>query len=158
MTRVTNPPQGPSYPAGHDPSQGARPDHAAPTERIAPPVPPTEQIPHRGTPQHGPTECTGSQAPPAEPPTRQIHGPDAPVHADAPATTTQPRSRAAATPAKKERMRRFAKDPLSIVLIIAIICALGLAALLGGELYARHKASSAVAQVLDCAVRDNPFG
>jgi hypothetical protein len=122
---VTNPPQGPSYPAGHDPSQGARPDHAAPTQRIAPP---TERIPHRGTPQHDPTERI--------------------------ATTAAPRSRAAATPDKKKSMRRFAKDPLSIVLIVVIICALGLAALVGGELYARHKANSVVARVVECVVQD----
>lgn len=58
-------------------------------------------------------------------------------------------------PADKESaLRRFVKDPLSIALILVIVSALGLAALLGGELYARKRADDIVAKVTGCVVRD----
>lgn len=53
------------------------------------------------------------------------------------------------------RLRRFVTDPLSIVLILVIVIALVAAGLLGGELYARHKADSVVASAVECVVQDN---
>ena len=151
---MTNPPQGPSYPGGHDPSQWARPAQTPPTDRIShqgpPPAAPTERIPRQE--QAGPTERIAQQAPPPEPPTQQIPRPhqSAPVY---PTQTAQPQSYPATAP-KESRLRRFVKDPLSIVLILVIVAALGLAALLGGELYARHRGNSVVAKVVECIVKD----
>ena len=70
-----------------------------------------------------------------------------------PTQTAQPQSYPATAP-KESRLRRFVKDPLSIVLILVIVAALGLAALLGGELYARHRGNSVVAKVVECVVKD----
>ena len=50
--------------------------------------------------------------------------------------------------------RRLLRDPLSIVVVIAIVFALGVAAVLGGELYARHRANAVVAKVFECEVGD----
>jgi LmeA-like phospholipid-binding len=52
-------------------------------------------------------------------------------------------------------VRRFRLgDPLSIVLIAVIVLALVAAGLLGGELYARHRADSLVAAATECVVQD----
>jgi hypothetical protein len=51
---------------------------------------------------------------------------------------------------KPRRLRR----PLSIVLVIACVLAVGVAALLGGELYTRHRANSVVAEIAECEVND----
>lgn len=56
-------------------------------------------------------------------------------------------------PPAKAKRRGF-RDPLSIVLIVVIVFALGLAGLLGAELYARHRANSVVATVVECVVQD----
>jgi DUF2993 family protein len=54
------------------------------------------------------------------------------------------------------KVRRFrVGDPLSIVLIVVIVMALVAAGLLGAELYARHRADSAVAAATECVVQDN---
>lgn len=50
--------------------------------------------------------------------------------------------------------RRFFSDPLSIVLVLVIVVAVVIAALLGGELYARSRANSIVAKVVECVVQD----
>ena len=68
--------------------------------------------------------------PPPEPPTQQI-----PV------------------PAESQAGRR--SDPLSIALIALIVSALVIAVLLGGELYARHKANTIVSQAVGCVVQDS---
>jgi hypothetical protein len=44
---------------------------------------------------------------------------------------------------------------LSIVLVVVIVVALGCAALLGGELYARHRATSALKEVVECVAGDH---
>lgn len=46
-------------------------------------------------------------------------------------------------------------DPLSVALVALIVSALVLAALLGGELYARHKANTIVATAVGCVVQDS---
>jgi LmeA-like phospholipid-binding len=50
--------------------------------------------------------------------------------------------------------RRFFGDPVSIILILVIVTALGVAGLIGGELYARHRADSVVAAATECVVQD----
>jgi len=46
-------------------------------------------------------------------------------------------------------------DPLTVLLALVIAGALALAALLGGEVYARHKANSIVAKAVGCVVQDS---
>jgi hypothetical protein len=58
-----------------------------------------------------------------------------------------------AAPEPEKRHRRG--DPLTVVLALVIIGALGLAALLGGEVYARNKADSIVAKAVSCVVQDS---
>ncbi|OBF81228.1 hypothetical protein A5791_06195 [Mycobacterium sp. 852002-51163_SCH5372311] len=53
------------------------------------------------------------------------------------------------------KVRRFRLgDPLSIVLVVVIVVSLATASLVGAELYARHRAVSAVAAATECAVQD----
>ena len=158
---MTNPPQGP-YQGGPDPAQWARP--VPPTERIPQqggPVGPTERIPHQ-MPPAGPTERIAAQPPTAEPPTQHI------PRAAEPTAYPQPQSYPAAEsypapesyPAAESavsggRLGRFLRDPLSVVLVLVTVAALGLAALVGGELYARSRANSVVSKVVECVVKDN---
>ena len=150
---MTNPPPGPSYPGGHDPSHGRdrlrRPRPTASASGAATCRPDrTHSTPGAGR-SHGAHRAAGTAsgaAHPADPPP----APGAPVY---PTQTAQPQSYPATAP-KESKLRRFVKDPLSIVLILVIVAALGLAALLGGELYARHRANSVVAKVVECVVKD----
>lgn len=50
--------------------------------------------------------------------------------------------------------RRLFRDPLSIALLAVIVLALPAAGLVGGELYARHRADSVVAAATECVVQD----
>jgi hypothetical protein len=52
------------------------------------------------------------------------------------------------------RVRIF-RDPLSIVLVVVIVGALGIAGILGCELYARHRATSVLEKVVECVARDH---
>src|SRR5215469_14599634 len=54
------------------------------------------------------------------------------------------------TGGKPRRLRR----PLSIVLVIACVLAVGVAALLGGEIYVRNRANSVVAKIAECEIND----
>jgi LmeA-like phospholipid-binding len=51
-------------------------------------------------------------------------------------------------------MRVFG-DPLSLVLVMLIVVALGVAALVGGELYARHRATSVLKKAVECVSGDH---
>ncbi len=140
---MTNPPQGPPYPSGHDPSPWARPAHTPPTERIAG---------HR-SPSAAPTERIAGQPGVPEQPTQSIPRPAPPATHAPPAA--RPQSHPARSPAPKEgKLRRFVSDPLSIVLVLVIVGALAVAGLLAGELYGRHRANAVVAKVVECVVRD----
>lgn len=57
-------------------------------------------------------------------------------------------------PASAKTKRRWRRDPLSIFLILIIVCSLVLAGLIGTELYARHVANSKVAAAVACEVKD----
>lgn len=50
--------------------------------------------------------------------------------------------------------RHWSRDPLSIALALVIVAALGLAGILGGELYVRHRADTIVAKAVSCVVQD----
>ncbi|MGA9494199.1 MAG: DUF2993 domain-containing protein [Mycobacterium sp.] len=49
---------------------------------------------------------------------------------------------------------RFRGDPVSIILVLVIVAALGIAGLIGGELYARNRANNVVASATQCVVQD----
>lgn len=53
------------------------------------------------------------------------------------------------------KLKKLFSDPLSIVLVLVIVLALVFAGLLGGELYARSRADSVVARVVQCVVQDD---
>lgn len=50
--------------------------------------------------------------------------------------------------------RRWLRDPVSVVLVLVIVVALTIAGLVGGEIYARHRADSVVAAATECVVHD----
>ena len=127
---MTNPPQ------GGDPANWARPTQATPQ-----PPQPTERIPRQ---EYPPTEQIASQGRPVDPATQYIpqQGGTAPGPAGPP------------PPAPEDKPERSFRDPLSIVLILVIVGALAIAGVLGGELYARHRADSIVSKVVACVVQD----
>jgi hypothetical protein len=53
------------------------------------------------------------------------------------------------------KTKKLFRDPLSIVLVVVIVVALVAAILLGGELYARHRADQVVARAAQCVVQDS---
>jgi hypothetical protein len=105
-----------------------------PTEQLRPadPAPPTNTTPAHPYPAGANTQQAGYPPPPA-PPTDRLAAPS-----EDPA------------PQKKKRLR----DPLSIVLICVIVVSLLIAGLIGGELYARHRADTKVAQAVACEFQD----
>ncbi len=52
------------------------------------------------------------------------------------------------------KIKDFFRDPLSIVLAVVIVMALVAAGVLAGELYARNRADTVVARVVECVVQD----
>lgn len=53
------------------------------------------------------------------------------------------------------KFKKFLSDPLSLGLVIVIVLALVVAGVLGGELYARNRADTVVASVVECVVQDD---
>ncbi|HEY9304178.1 MAG TPA: DUF2993 domain-containing protein, partial [Mycobacterium sp.] len=119
---MTNP-QGPPH---QDPSIWARPGGEGPA---------TEPAAHAESPtaQEAPVEQTHQIAPP---PTLEFPA-DSPYE--------QPPTQDPTVAVKTKRRRRLLGDPLSIVLVVVIVVALVAAAVIGGELYARHRADNVVA-------------
>src|ERR1700688_3722879 len=101
---------------------------------------PTQSVPQAGHP-YQPT------APPTYPPPAQEYPATAPFEHQPPLQDT-------AEPVKTKRRFRFRGDPVSIILILVIVAALGIAGLVGGELYARHRANDIVASATQCVVQD----
>lgn len=142
---MTNPPAGqPPFGPGQPepPTQRiGRPHPDQPTQWIPqPPAQPTERIPNHAPPRPAPP------APPPQhlPPTAAAVPP--PAQPPAPPRTEFP---------QPDEPRGLRGDPLSVVLALVIAGALALAALLGGEVYARHKADSIVAKAVSCVVQDS---
>jgi hypothetical protein len=124
---VTNP-QGPPH---QDPSSiWARPGDQGP------PPQPTPQAGHANQPPNAPTY----------PPPAQEYPATAPFD--------QPPSQDTAMPVKTKRRFGFRGDPVSIILVLVIVAALGIAGLVGGELYARHRANEIVASATQCVIQD----
>jgi hypothetical protein len=84
-------------------------------------------------------------APPTFPPGTEEYSATAPF--------SQPPQDTAA-PVKAKRRFHFRGDPVSIILVLVIVAALGVAGLVGGELYARNRANSVVAAATECVVQD----
>jgi hypothetical protein len=86
-----------------------------------------------------------SYQPPSYPP---------PVH-EYPATSAFDQQPSQETAVLGNTRRRFRLgDPVSIVLIFVIVAALAVAGLVGGELYARHRADNVVATATECVIQD----
>lgn len=85
-----------------------------------------------------------------EPPTHQIPTQQVPIPAQQ--VPAPPPQEPATEP---DSGRRWLRDPLTMTLVLVIVAALGLAGLLGGELYARHTADTIVAKAVSCVVQDN---
>jgi len=90
-----------------------------------------------------------NQAPPVPPPSQFPQGP--PGYAARPPQGEPPKKDS--TPLVK--IKRLFRDPLSILLVGVIVVALVLAGVLAGELYARSRADSVVAKVVECVVQDD---
>lgn len=123
-------------PSGQNPPQGEIPGP------IPPPYPPP--YPPPSPPQSSPPGPSVPYSPPpgyGETPTQYIPRPAGPPPADQ-APQDSPR-------------RGLFGDPLSVTLALVIVVALALAALLGGEFYARHRANSIVAKAVSCVVQDS---
>jgi hypothetical protein len=79
-------------------------------------------------------------------PTRQLPLPPSQPPLPPPATEPEP---------EQPGRRGILKDPLSMALALVIVVALALAALIGGELYARNTADTIVAKAVSCVVQDS---
>jgi hypothetical protein len=101
---------------------------------------PTQSVPQAGYPHQPP-------APPTYPPPAQEYPATAPFEYQPPLQDT-------AEPVKTKRRFRFRGDPVSIILVLVIVAALGIAGLVGGELYARHRANDVVATATECVIQD----
>ena len=88
---------------------------------------------------------------PSTPPT---YPPPAQEYPPAGAPFDQPGPQDTAEPVKAKRRFRLRGDPVSIILVLVIVAALGVAGLVGGELYARHRANSVVAAATACVIQD----
>jgi LmeA-like phospholipid-binding len=95
-----------------------------------------------------PTQPVGQ----AVPPPAQQYPSTAEFPAGSPYSPSPPQDPAA--PGKAKRRFRFRGDPVSIILVLVIVAALGIAGLVGGELYARNRANSVVAAATQCVVQD----
>jgi hypothetical protein len=94
------------------------------------------------------------QGPPVPPPPQFPQGP--PPGQPAPPSAAPPQ----AAPRQKDssllgKIKNLFRDPLSIVLVVVIVIALVAAGLLAGELYARSRADSVVAQATECVTQDS---
>jgi hypothetical protein len=90
-----------------------------------------------------------NQVPPVPPPPQFPQGP-LPGGQGAPLPPEPPQKTSLLVKTKK-----LFRDPLSIVLVVVIVVALVAAILLGGELYARHRAEQVVARAAQCVVQDS---
>ncbi len=125
---MTYPPQGPNQPVGPG-------DPTAPAWPVASPDQPTQHIPQVPGPVDPATQYIPQQAPYAPPQTP----PSAPPPVEPP----------------EEPKSGFLRDPLSIALVLVTVIALAVAALIGTELYVRHRADTVVANAVSCVVQDS---
>ena len=98
-----------------------------------------------------------NQAPPVPPPSQSPQSPPGYAAPPPPGYAAPPPQ--GETPKKDSTplltIQRLFRDPLSIALVLVIVVALVMAGLLAGELYARSRADSVVARVVECVVQDD---
>ena len=106
--------------------------------------------------QSSPTQPAPQAGHPYQPTAPPTYPPPPPAQ-EYPATAPfdhQPPLHDPAEPVKTERRFRFRGDPVSIILVLVITAALSIAGLVGGELYARHRANDVVAKATECVIQD----
>ena len=109
--------------------------------------PPQPHQPQSGYPARPPSSGQPPQGPPPGQPTQsypsQGHRSGSPSAEDYDET---PRG---------GKFTRFVRDPLSIVLVVVILLALGAAGLIGGEIYARQRGDTVVSATTKCIIQDD---
>ncbi|MFV8241784.1 LmeA family phospholipid-binding protein [Mycolicibacterium peregrinum] len=152
---MPTPPQRPGEPGRRGRGPVPPPDPA--TRRLprpGRPEAPTEQIRARPQPPEAATEQIRARPRPAEVATEKITKPRPPAAARpaGPPPTKPPAAPEGPQPAKRSSQWR---SPQAIILIVVIAVSLVVIGLTGGELFARHKASSLLVSVAECVVEDN---
>jgi LmeA-like phospholipid-binding len=104
--------------------------------------------------QNSPTKPTPQPGYSYQPPTPPTYPPPAQEYPATAPFEHQPPIQDSADPVKTKRRFRFRGDPVSIILVLVIVAALGIAGLVGGELYARHRANQIVASATQCVIQD----
>jgi len=103
-------------------------------------------------PPQGPNQQGPNQQGPNQP--MQPIGPSDPTAPGLPIPPTQVIPQPVLTEEPERSRLGFVRDPLSMILVLVIVVALVVAGLLGGELYARHRADTVVAGAVECIVQD----
>ncbi|BBZ10727.1 LmeA family phospholipid-binding protein [Mycobacterium branderi] len=101
-------------------------------------------------PQGPPPDDPSIWARPGSEGAAQPHPPSEPP----PGVQEYPAEDAATVKMPGKTKRRLFRDPLSMVLVAVIVLLLCAAGVVGGELYARHRADSVVAAATECVVQD----
>ncbi|WIM87303.1 DUF2993 domain-containing protein [Candidatus Mycobacterium wuenschmannii] len=143
-TRHIPQPGRPPQPSARDvprPQQPGRPPGRPPQQPAPPPNRPPEQPAQQGPPPNPRAQQPGPPPPPHENLTTRISIP------------TPPPPAFEATEDKTGR--RFFANKTSLLLILLIVGLVVLAVPIGGELYARHAASTKVANAVQCEVQDS---
>ncbi|MBJ7338686.1 DUF2993 domain-containing protein [Mycolicibacterium sp.] len=109
---------------------------------------PAHQPPQPYQPQPGHPAGPQYAGPPPQGPPQQGYPPQGPPPTGSSGEPTEPSESGG-------KFSRFVRDPLSIVLVVVIVLALGAAGLIGGEIYARHRADQVVATAVSCVVQDD---
>ena len=170
---MSNPPG----PPGNDPQRGrpaGPPNRGFPPRRVPPPSEsPTRHIPQPGRPQQPSARDVPRPQQPGRPPGRppqqpapppnlppnprpQQPGPPPPAHENLTTRISIPTPPPEAAQAAEESGgRRFFTNRTSLLLILLIAALVLIAIPVGGELYARHAASTKVANAVKCEVQDS---
>jgi LmeA-like phospholipid-binding len=177
---MTNPP----VPPGGEPPDRGRPSRpAGPPNRGFPPrrrpVPPPSESPTRHIPQPRPQQPSARDVPRPQQPGRPPARPQQPGPPPQPGLPSNPRAQQPGPPpppahenlttrisiptpppqdaaaAEEPGGRRFFANRTSLLLILLIVALVVIAVPIGGELYARHAASTKVANAVQCEVQDS---
>ncbi|MEW2480993.1 LmeA family phospholipid-binding protein [Mycobacterium sp. NPDC049093] len=154
---MPTPPQRPGEPGRRGRGPVPPPDPA--TRRLprpGRPEAPTEQIRARPQPPEAATEKIRARPQPAEVATEKIAKPRPPAagRPGGPPPTKPPAAPEKPQPEPVKRSSQW-RSPQAIILAVVIAVSLVVIGLTGGELFARHKASSLLVAVAECVVEDN---
>lgn len=105
-------------------------------------------------PAHQPPAPQQYAGPPSQGPSPQGPPPQGP-----PPQGYPPQGAPSSDPSDEEprggKFTRLFRDPLSIVLVVVILLALGAAGLIGGEIYARQRGDTVVSATTKCVIQDD---